>query len=113
MQAAIETVTVDESISSYCVDLTVATRQHPHSLIGASPRGALALLLTSRALAVIDGRDFVTPEDVKAVAPSVLVHRITVRPELWMSAASGRTVTTDVLASVATPSAREPDPAPR
>ncbi|MCU1358828.1 MAG: putative ATPase [Ilumatobacteraceae bacterium] len=107
MQAAVETVTVDESVGRYCVDLTVATRNHPHVLIGASPRGALALMLTARAYAVISGRDYVTPEDVKVVARPVLSHRITVRPELWMSNASGSTVTNDVLASVPTPSARE------
>ncbi len=103
MQAAVETVMVDDDVSRYCVALTVATRRHEHTLIGASPRGALALLLCSRAHAVIDGRDYVTPEDVKAVAPSVLAHRITVKPELWLTRASGATVTTDVLASVPTP----------
>ncbi|MEX0846844.1 MAG: MoxR family ATPase [Ilumatobacteraceae bacterium] len=105
MQAAVETVVVDPTISRYCVDLTAATRTHPHVLMGASPRGALALLLTSRALAVIAGRDYVTPEDVKAVAPAVLAHRITVRPELWMSSASGASVAASVLGTVPTPSA--------
>ena len=69
MQAAVETVTVEESVGRYCVALATATREHPHVLMGASPRGALALLLTARAYAVIAGRDYVTPEDVKAVAP--------------------------------------------
>ena len=105
MQAAIETADVDESISRYCVELAAATRSHPHVLMGASPRGALALLLTARAIAVIAGRDYVTPEDVKTVGPAVLAHRITVRPELWMSNASGASVAADVLATVATPSA--------
>jgi len=104
MQAAVETVSVDPAISRYCVDLTAATRTHPHVLMGASPRGALALLLTSRAFAVIAGRDYVTPEDVKAVAPAVLAHRITVRPELWMSNASGGSVAAAVLTTVPTPS---------
>ena len=103
MQRAVERVDVDADVSRYCVELTVATRVHPHVSIGASPRGALALLLCARAHAVIDGRDFVTPEDVKAVAPAVLAHRITVKPELWLSKASGTTVATDVLAAVATP----------
>jgi MoxR-like ATPase len=110
MQHNIETVTVDESVSRYCVELTVATRRHPHVLIGASPRGALALMLTARAHAVIAGRDYVTPEDVKAVARTVLSHRITVRPELWMSNASGTSVASEVLGSVPTPSAREGTP---
>ncbi len=55
-----------------------------------------------------DGRDYVTPEDVKAVALPVLAHRITVKPELWMSGVSGASVVGDVLRTVATPSAREP-----
>ena len=105
MQAAVETVMVDDDVSRYCVDLVVATRQHPHVQIGASPRGALALLLCSRAHAVIAGRDYVTPEDVKAVAPSALPHRITVKPELWLTKASGVSVTDEVLASVPTPTA--------
>ena len=107
MQAAIETVTVDESVGRYCVALAGATREHPQVLMGASPRGALALLLTSRAYAVVAGRDYVVPEDVKAVAPAVLGHRVTIRPELWMSDVSGDAVVRSVLAQVATPGARE------
>jgi MoxR-like ATPase len=112
MQAAVERVDVDESISRYCVDLVTATRAHPHVMMGASPRGALALMLTSRASAVIAGRDYVTPEDVKLVAVPVLAHRITVKPELWMSKASGASVVESVVSSVPTPSALEPGAAP-
>jgi MoxR-like ATPase len=75
--------------------------------MGASPRGALGLLLCARAYAVVDGRDYVTPEDVKAVAVPVLAHRITVKPELWMSNASGRSIVESLLRTVPTPSARE------
>jgi MoxR-like ATPase len=107
MQRAVETIDVDVSLSRYCVALAAATRSHPHVLLGASPRGALALMLTARAYAVMIGRDYATPEDVKQVAEAVLAHRITVRPELWMSDVSGRTVVASVLGSVATPSARE------
>jgi MoxR-like ATPase len=107
MQAAVERVTVDESVGRYCVALASATRSHPHTLMGASPRGALGLLLVARAVAVIAGRDYVTPEDVKSVAVPVLAHRITVKPEMWMSAVTGESVVTDVLGSVPTPSARE------
>ena len=110
MQAAVETVTVEESVGRYCVSLAAATRSHPQVLMGSSPRGALALMLTSRAYAVISGRDYVVPEDVKAVAPAVLAHRITVQPELWMSDVSGGSVTAAVLSSVPTPSAREARP---
>ncbi|MEQ1873815.1 MAG: MoxR family ATPase [Ilumatobacteraceae bacterium] len=111
MQAAVETVVVDDDVSRYCVDLAAATRHHPHVLLGASPRGALALLLCSRAHAVIAGRDFVTPEDVKAVAPSVLPHRITIKPELWLTKASGTSVTAEILASVPTPTPGGTSPA--
>ena len=107
MQAAVETVEVDDSVSRYCVALVGATRRHPHVLIGASPRGSLALLLAARAHAVVAGRDFVVPEDVKAVAPAVLAHRVTVKPELWMTNASGTSVAAEVLAQVPTPAARE------
>lgn len=107
MQAQIEAADVDESIGRYCVALAAATRDHPHVLVGSSPRGGLALLLTSRAYAVVAGRDYVTPEDVKAVAVSALAHRITVRPELWMSDVSGRSVVESVLASTPAPSAAE------
>jgi MoxR-like ATPase len=104
MQETVETVTVDESVGRYCVELAAATREHPHVLMGSSPRGALALMLTARAFAVVEGRDYVVPEDVKTVAPSVLAHRITVKPELWMSEVSGASVVTSVLSQVATPS---------
>ncbi len=105
MQSVLEALTVDDDVRDYCVDLTAATREHQHVMIGASPRGALALLLCSRAYAAIAGRDYVTPEDVKAVAPAVLAHRISTKPELWLTTASGASVVADVLGSVATPRA--------
>ena len=108
MQTAIESVVVDPTVGHYCVALSAATRSHPHVLLGASPRGALALMLTARSYAVLAHRDYVTPEDVKAVAPAVLSHRITVKPELWMSNVSGATVVAATLGSVPTPRAREP-----
>jgi MoxR-like ATPase len=108
MQAAVEQTTVDDSVGRYCVDLTRATRAHPHVLLGASPRGALGLLLASRAYAIIAGRDYVTPEDVKAVAQPVLAHRITVKPEMWMSEITGKNVVDTVLESVPAPSPLEP-----
>ena len=108
MQAAVESVTVDESVARYCVDLATATRTHHDVLTGASPRGSLGLVLAARAFAVLRGRDYVIPEDVKAVARSVLAHRITVRPELWMTDASGRGVVDAVLTQVPTPATLEP-----
>ena len=103
LQAAVETVQVDESVGRYCVDLATATRTHPDVLTGSSPRGSLGLVLTARAFAVLRGRDYVVPEDVKAVARPVLAHRITVKPELWMTQASGSRVVDAVLRDVPTP----------
>ena len=107
LQAAVETVRVDESVGRYCVDLATATRHHRDALNGASPRGSLGLVLAARAWAVLRGRDYVVPEDVKAVAKSVLAHRITIKPELWMTSASGRSVVDAVLAEVPTPATLE------
>ena len=103
LQRACEEVEVDPSVGRYCVELSTATRHHRQVLIGASPRGSLALLLTARAYAVIDGRDYVLPEDVKAVAGAALAHRITVKPELWLRDVDGRSVVADVLSTTATP----------
>jgi MoxR-like ATPase len=103
IQQACERVEVDPSVGRYCVELSTNTRRHRQVLIGASPRGSLALLLTARAHAVIEGRDFVLPEDVKAVAVAALAHRITIKPELWLREIDGTTVVADVLASTAAP----------
>ena len=107
MQRTIETVTVDRTISRYCVDLSAATRTQSQIMVGASPRGALGLLLAARSLAVIRGRDYVIPEDVKAVAHPVLAHRLTLKPELWMTAVTAHSVVDAVLGTVPAPSARE------
>lgn len=107
MQAAVEEVEVDQSVGEYCVALVTASRDHRDVLIGASPRGSLALMLCARAFAVISGRDYVLPEDVKAVARAVLSHRITVKPELWMTDVTGAGIVADLLESVPTPAAQE------
>ena len=104
MQRAVEAVTVEESVGRYCVALTAATRIQTQVLVGASPRGALALLLLARAYAVLHHRDFVTPEDVKAVAVPALAHRITLRPEMWMRRVAPEDVVRGVLDSVPAPS---------
>jgi MoxR-like ATPase len=103
LQATMEDVTVSPEVGRYCVALARATRDHEHALMGASPRGSLALMLVGRAYAVIRGRDYVTPDDIKAVAPSVLQHRVVVRPELWMSEVSSATIVADLLRTVPTP----------
>jgi MoxR-like ATPase len=102
-QLAMENVAVEDSISSYIVDLVAATREHRHVQVGASPRGSLALLLTARARAVMAGRDYVIPEDVKAVAPAALSHRISLRPELWLRRVDPGEVVAEVCASTPAP----------
>jgi MoxR-like ATPase len=104
MQRAVEAVTVEESVGRYCVALTAATRVQSQVLVGASPRGALALLLLARAYAVLHHRDFVAPEDVKAVAVPALSHRLTLRPEMWMRRVKPEDVVREVLDSVPAPS---------
>ncbi|CAN5811218.1 MoxR family ATPase [soil metagenome] len=106
MQTSIETVPVEEDISRYCVALATATRAHRAVQVGASPRGSLALMLTARAYAVVHGRDYIAPEDVKAVAHAALDHRISIKPELWMSELTGPSVVEAVLHEVPVPSAR-------
>lgn len=105
LQAAAETVSVDESVGRYCVELVRATRLHGSVLTGSSPRGSLALVLVGRALALLDGRDYVLPEDVKRAAPAVLAHRITLKPELWMSETTPSGVVGQILQQVPVPTA--------
>jgi MoxR-like ATPase len=107
LQACVEAVRIDPDVGRYCVELAAATRGHGHALVGASPRGSLGLGLAARAMAVVGGRDYVVPEDVKAVAREVLGHRVTIKPELWMTRASGASVVDDVLGRVPTPAALE------
>ncbi|MFJ8577023.1 AAA family ATPase [Micromonospora sp. NPDC093277] len=103
MQAALEDVVVEDSIGRYIVALTAATREHPSVLVGASPRGSLALLLLSRVRAVLANRDYVVPEDVKAVAAPALAHRITLRPEMWLRRVDPSFVVGEVLTSTPAP----------
>jgi len=107
MQRALEQVHVSPSIEGYMVDLVTATRTSPRLAVGASPRGTLAVLKLSRAKAAIGGRDFVVPEDVKAVAAPALAHRLTLRPELWVQRVRGEDVVAEALESVPTPPAED------
>ncbi|MEU7930967.1 AAA family ATPase [Micromonospora echinofusca] len=103
MQAALEDVVVEDSVGRYIVALTAATREHPSVLVGASPRGSLALLLLARVRAVMAGRDFVVPEDVKEVAAPALAHRITLRPEMWLRRVDPSFVVGEVLEATPAP----------
>ena len=107
LQQALEQVHVSEAIEGYVVDIVAATRESRRLAVGASPRGSLAMLKLSRAKAALAGRDFVTPEDVKAVAIPALAHRLTVRPELWVQRLRGEDVVAEVLDTVPTPPAED------
>jgi MoxR-like ATPase len=105
MQAAIEDVHVAVDVGRYAVAIVRATRQSPSVAVGSSPRGSLALLKLSRCRAALAGRDFVTPDDVKAVAVAALAHRLVLKPELWVQRRSGADIVQEVLDGVPTPAA--------
>jgi len=107
LQTALEDVHVSASVGFYMVDLVTATRRNGRVLVGASPRGTLALMKLSRGRAALQGRDFVIPEDVKAVAVPALSHRISLRPELWVQKVRAEDVVRDCLESVPAPSAED------
>jgi MoxR-like ATPase len=103
LQASVERVDVDPDVLRYCVDLAASTRRHPAVEIGASPRGSQALLLVARCLAVLDGREFVLPEDVKECAVAALAHRLTLRAETWSTGTTGVQVVAELLGTVPGP----------
>jgi len=105
MQAALEDVFVGEGLERYIVTLVQATRSDSRVTLGASPRGSLALLKLARAEAAIRGRDFVLPDDVKAMAVAALAHRLVLRPELWVSRTTAAQVVESLLQQVPTPAA--------
>jgi MoxR-like ATPase len=107
LQHAVESVHVAESIGLYIIDIVEATRQSSSVSVGASPRGSLALMKLSRARAALQGRDFVTPDDVKAVAVPALGHRLTLRPELWVQRVTPADIVQECLASTPTPAAED------
>ena len=108
MQRAIENVHVAESVGRYIVALVAATRTSPSVEVGASPRGTLALMKLARVGAALDGRDFVVPDDVKAVAASALAHRLVLRPELWVQRVQAEEIVAECLQAVPVPPA-EPE----
>ncbi len=105
MQRALEDVYVAESLGYYMVDLVAATRTNAQVAVGASPRGSLALLKLARGKAALAGRDYVTPEDVKAVAVPALAHRLVLHPELWVQRVRSDQVVRECLRQVPTPPA--------
>lgn len=109
MQASMEDVLVSEPVIEYCVSLVHATRASTQAHAGASPRGVEALVKLARARASLEGRNYVTPDDVKAVAVPALAHRIMLLPELWVRGIDTASVVQDCLASVPTPPTLPPE----
>jgi MoxR-like ATPase len=103
MQRAVEDVHVSGDVGRYIVALVGATRHSPSVQVGASPRGTLAVMKLARVKALLDGRDFVIPDDVKSVAVPALAHRLTLRPELWVQRVEAEDVVRECLTSVPVP----------
>ena len=112
LQDAVKRIHADRSIMEYAVNLAQVTRRHPEADLGASPRGSLALFRVSQALALLRGRDFVLPDDVKEMATPVLAHRVIVPPSARMRGIDGRVVVESALQEVAVPGVRSAQRAP-
>ena len=106
LRGSLGQVHVEDDVLGYVVRVLTATREHPQVTVGASPRGGIAVTGLARGQALLDGRDYVTPEDVKAVAVPALAHRLVLRPELWVRRITGEDIVTDLLAEVPTPPTR-------
>ncbi len=105
-QKQVKSIYVDPLIKEYIVTLVNATRTYPDVYLGASPRGSLGLYKTSQALAALDGRDFVIPDDIKALAEVTLAHRIIVSPSARIKNVDTRNVVQDILSTVPVPGTR-------
>jgi MoxR-like ATPase len=105
LQAAARGVYVDPHVREYIVSLVVATRDHPEIYLGASPRGSLALFHACQAWALLRGRDFVLPDDVKALAEPALAHRLILAPGARVKNVSSRTLVAELLARLPVPGA--------
>ena len=103
MRQLVEQVYMSEAIETYIVQIVNATRQHNQVVVGASPRGSLALFKLSRAWAAMQGRDFVLPDDVKRFVRPALGHRLILDPELWLRRGAAEDVIETVLRSVPVP----------
>jgi MoxR-like ATPase len=103
MRESLEQVHLDPDLLGYVVALIEATRSHQQISVGASPRGTLAVVQLARGRAALDGRDFVTPEDIKAVAVPALAHRLVLRPEMWVRQVTGEDIAAGILGDVPVP----------
>ncbi|CAA0124763.1 ATPase RavA [Mycolicibacterium vanbaalenii] len=106
MQESVEEVTVHDDVLQYVVSLATASRQHPQVAVGASPRAELDLVQLARAHALLLGRDYVIPEDVKALAVPAMAHRISLKPEMWVRRVQGADVVDELLRRLPVPRAR-------
>jgi len=106
VQESLKEVYVDPLIKTYIVEIVNQTRRHPEVYLGASPRGSLTLYRTAQAFAALRGRDYVIPDEIKALAPAALAHRMIVSPAARIKDVSSDAVLTDILASVPVPGAR-------
>ncbi len=109
LQAAAREVYVDGLIKEYVVNLSDATRRHEAIYLGASPRGSLGLFRAAQAKALLEGRDYTIPDDVKDLAEAVLAHRLIVNPASRMKDITGSTILTEILDRVPVPGARPRD----
>ncbi len=103
LREAVEQVHVDDDVERYMIELVTATRKRRQVAVGASPRGSLALLKLARAWAAMQGRDYVLPDDVKLFVKPVLIHRLILEPDLWLTRQAADDIITDVMRSVAVP----------
>jgi len=106
MRESVEQVSVHDDVLHYVVSLAAATRHHPQVAVGASPRAELDLVQLARARALLLGRDYVIPEDVKALATPAVAHRITLRPEMWVRKIQGSDIVEELLRRLPVPRTR-------
>ncbi len=103
LRESLEGILVKEELSAYIVDIVRQTRQHPSIMVGAGPRATQALILAARTLAAINGRDYITPDDIKAMSPAVLEHRLILRPEFEIEGLTVKEVIGEILKGIAVP----------
>ena len=103
MRRSLDAVEVHDDVLDYIVALVDATRVHPKALVGASPRGSIAITQLARAAAVLHGRLHVTPDDVKRVVVPALGHRLVLKPEMWVARVTGDDIVREVMERVETP----------
>jgi MoxR-like ATPase len=103
MRKVVETVHVDEDLETYIATLIQETRHDRHVAVGSSPRGSLAFLKMARAHAVLEGRDFILPDDIKRFSIPVLSHRLILQPEYWLTRQVADRVIVDIFAKVPVP----------